>query len=59
MRTGTIAQQQEYRQVLSQVYWYMQQNNSRYAFILRDVELVPINRLVVGSGNLEVSDPIP
>jgi len=59
MRTGTIAQQQEYRQVLAQVYWYMRQNNSRYAFILTDVELVAIKRLVVGSGNLEVSDPIP
>src|SRR5271155_1504793 len=59
MRTGTIEQRREYRQVLGQVYWYMRQNNSRYAFILTDVELVAIKRLAVGSGNLEVSAPIP
>ncbi|EGE79241.2 hypothetical protein BDDG_02179 [Blastomyces dermatitidis ATCC 18188] len=47
----------EYKQVLSQVNFYMKQHNARYGFVLTDTELVPIKRLD-GNGNLLVAQPI-
>lgn len=48
----------EYRQVLSQVNFYMKQHNARYGFVLTDTELVPIKRLDA-NGNLLVARAIP
>lgn len=47
----------EYKQVLSQVNFYMKQHNARYGFVLTDTELVPIKRLD-GNGNLLVAQSI-
>jgi hypothetical protein len=57
MRTGTTWQRHQYRQVLSQVNWYMRQHGSRYGFVLTDIELVAIQRLD-DNGNLLVSNSI-
>lgn len=48
----------EFKQVLSQVNFYMKQHHTRYSFILTDRELVAVRRLDRG-GNLELSDSIP
>lgn len=48
----------EFKQVLSQVNFYMLQHHTRYSFILTDLELVAIRRLD-RNGNLEVSTSIP
>lgn len=47
----------EFKQVLSQVNFYMVQHHARYGFVLTDRELVAIRRLD-GNGNLELSDSI-
>ncbi|OJD21070.1 hypothetical protein ACJ73_07593 [Blastomyces percursus] len=47
----------EFYQVLSQVNYYMKQNNARYGFVLTDTELVPIKRLD-GNGRLLLAQPI-
>ncbi|OJD09777.1 hypothetical protein AJ78_08933 [Emergomyces pasteurianus Ep9510] len=56
-RTGTPSQQREFRQVLSQVNWYMKQHISRYGVVITDLEMVAIRRLD-DNGNLELSAPI-
>ncbi|KKZ61735.1 hypothetical protein EMCG_03764 [[Emmonsia] crescens] len=43
----------EYRQVLSQVNFYMKQNDARYSFIITDTELVPVKR-VSENGHLTI-----
>lgn len=48
----------EYKQVLSQVNFYMKQHKARYGFILTDAELVPIKRLN-SNGDLLVAQAIP
>jgi hypothetical protein len=48
----------EFKQVLSQVNFYMKQHHTRYSFILTDRELVAVRRLD-RSGNLELSNSIP
>lgn len=48
----------EFKQVLSQVNFYMKQHHARYSFILTDRELVAIRRLD-RNGNLELSASIP
>ncbi|KAF4199010.1 hypothetical protein CNMCM8694_006763 [Aspergillus lentulus] len=48
----------EFKQVLSQVNFYMKQHNTRYGFILTDCELVAVRRLD-RNGNLELSASIP
>lgn len=48
----------EFKQALSQVNWYMRQQNTRYGFILTDRELVAIRRRDV-HGSLELSESIP
>ena len=48
----------EFKQVLSQVNFYMKQHHARYGFILTDRELVAIRRLD-RNGNLDLSDSIP
>ncbi|KAL2847039.1 hypothetical protein BJX68DRAFT_268339 [Aspergillus pseudodeflectus] len=58
MQFGSPTEQAEYRQALSQVNWYMKQNQTRYGFIMTDHELVAIRRLD-DNGNLELSPPIP
>ncbi|KAJ9226839.1 hypothetical protein DTO027B5_2055 [Paecilomyces variotii] len=50
--------QNEFKQVLSQVNFYMKQHHARYSFILTDAELVAIRRLD-RNGNLELSPSIP
>ncbi|KAL3472468.1 hypothetical protein BJX99DRAFT_235404 [Aspergillus californicus] len=50
--------QTEFKQVLSEVNFYMKQHHARYGFILTDCELVAIRRLD-GNGNLELSGSIP
>jgi len=48
----------EFKQVLSQVNFYMKQHHTRYSFILTDREFVAVRRLD-RDGNLELSDSIP
>ncbi|KAF5854837.1 hypothetical protein ETB97_011116 [Aspergillus alliaceus] len=48
----------EFKQVLSQVNFYMRQHNTRYGFVLTDCELVAVRRLD-RNGNLELSASIP
>ncbi|KAL1845564.1 hypothetical protein Plec18170_009699 [Paecilomyces lecythidis] len=50
--------QMEFKQVLSQVNFYMRQHHARYGFILTDAELVAVRRLD-RNGNLELSASIP
>lgn len=49
--------QRKFRQPLSQVNWYMGQNNAQYGFLLTNNELVAIRR--IDNGMLELSDSIP
>lgn len=51
-------QAKEYRQVLSQVNFYMKQNGARYGFIITDTELVPVKRLSE-NGHVAVATAIP
>ncbi|RAH64708.1 uncharacterized protein BO66DRAFT_335634, partial [Aspergillus aculeatinus CBS 121060] len=48
----------EYKQVLSQVNYYMIQHQARYGFILTNRELVAIRRLD-NHGNLQLAAPVP
>ncbi|KAK2810238.1 hypothetical protein FQN50_003208 [Emmonsiellopsis sp. PD_5] len=48
----------EYRQVLSQINFYMKQNGARYGFIITDTELVPVKRLSE-NGHVAVATAIP
>lgn len=48
----------EFRQVLSQLNWYMGQHQARYGFILTDRELVVVRRLDA-NGYLELAPSIP
>ena len=48
----------EFKQVLSQVNFYMKQHHARYGFIITDRELVAIRRLDM-NGNLDLSASIP
>lgn len=48
----------EFRQVLSQVNFYMKQHHARYGFVLTDRELVVFRR-TDRNGHLELADPIP
>jgi hypothetical protein len=58
-RTTTDAQDaREYKQVLSQLNYYMVQNKTKYGFIVTDTELVPVKRLAQ-SGHLAVGNAIP
>lgn len=50
--------QTEFKQVLSQINFYMLQHHARYGFILTDAELVAVRRLD-RNGNLELSASIP
>lgn len=49
---------QQYRQVLSQVNFYMNQHGSRYGFILTDQELLAFRKLN-NDGNLEIAASVP
>ncbi|PYI31877.1 hypothetical protein BP00DRAFT_446105 [Aspergillus indologenus CBS 114.80] len=49
--------QKEFKQVLSQVNYYMKQHHTRYGFVITDQELVAIKRLN-RDGELQVSDSI-
>lgn len=53
-----LADRREYKQVLAQVNFYMDQHNARHGFILSDVELVAVKRLD-RNGRLAVATPIP
>ncbi|RAH86023.1 hypothetical protein BO86DRAFT_415533 [Aspergillus japonicus CBS 114.51] len=50
--------QKEFKQILSQVNYYMKQHHTRYGFVITDQELVAIKRLN-RDGELQVSDSIP
>ncbi|KAL4936943.1 hypothetical protein BDV06DRAFT_216270 [Aspergillus oleicola] len=50
--------QNEYKQVLSQVNWYMGQHHARYGFVLTNNELMAVKRLDT-NGRLAVSASIP
>ncbi|PGH33761.1 hypothetical protein GX50_03418 [[Emmonsia] crescens] len=54
----TPSKRTEFKQVLSQVNFYMKQHHARYSFILTDRELVAVRRLD-RNGNLQLSDSIP
>ncbi|KAK2749726.1 hypothetical protein FQN55_002962 [Onygenales sp. PD_40] len=51
-------QAREYRQVLSQINFYMKQNGARYGFVITDTELVPVKRLSE-DGHVAVATAIP
>ncbi|KAJ5707371.1 hypothetical protein N7488_007172 [Penicillium malachiteum] len=53
-----LADRREYKQVLAQVNFYMDQHNARHGFVLSDIELVAVKRLD-GNGRLAVATPIP
>ncbi|PYH96883.1 hypothetical protein BO71DRAFT_417476 [Aspergillus ellipticus CBS 707.79] len=53
-----LADQREYKQVLAQLNFYMEQHNARHGFILSDAELVAVKRLD-GNGRLAVATSIP
>lgn len=50
--------QNVFKQVLSEVNWYMKQHRARYGFVLTNTELVAIRRLD-DHGRLELSTPVP
>ncbi|RAK86068.1 hypothetical protein BO79DRAFT_271216, partial [Aspergillus costaricaensis CBS 115574] len=50
--------QTQFLQALSQINWYMEQNETQYGFILTDRELVAIKRLD-DDGRLELSETVP
>ncbi|KAJ5808833.1 hypothetical protein N7474_010102 [Penicillium riverlandense] len=52
-----LADQREYKQVLAQVNFYMDQHNARHGFILSNLELVAIKRLD-RDGRLAVATPV-
>lgn len=54
----SVAIQDEYKQVLSQVNFYMDQHGARYGFVLTNTEFVAVKRLD-GKGRLAVANPIP
>lgn len=58
MAMGSPTERREFKQVLSEVNWYMRQQNSRYGFVVTDLEMVAIRRLD-DNGRLELSTPIP
>ncbi|KKZ68117.1 hypothetical protein EMCG_06227 [[Emmonsia] crescens] len=51
------AMRREFYQVLSQINYYMKQNNTQYGFILTDTELILIKWLD-GNGRLQLTQPI-
>lgn len=53
----SLADQREYKQVLAQVNFYMDQHRARYSFLLTNVELVAVKRLN-SDGSLAVATPI-
>lgn len=57
MAAGTNNERREYRQVFSQLNWYLKQHRARYGFILTDEELVAVKRLD-NNGNLLLSQSI-
>ncbi|PYH97915.1 hypothetical protein BO71DRAFT_395740 [Aspergillus ellipticus CBS 707.79] len=50
-------EQTQFRQVLSQINWYMDQHETRYGFLLTDCEMVAIKRLD-DEGRLELSESV-
>jgi hypothetical protein len=52
-----LPDRREYKQVLGQVNFYMDQHNARHGFILSDVELVAVKRLD-RNGRLAVATPV-
>ncbi|KKZ60906.1 hypothetical protein EMCG_00667 [[Emmonsia] crescens] len=54
----TPSKRTEFKQVLSQVNFYMKQHHACYSFILTNRELVAVRRLD-RNGNLQLSDSIP
>lgn len=52
-----LADRREYKQVLAQVNFYMDQHNARYGFILSNSELVAVKRLD-RDGHLAVARPV-
>ncbi|PYI09803.1 hypothetical protein BO78DRAFT_394685 [Aspergillus sclerotiicarbonarius CBS 121057] len=48
----------EYKQVLAQVNFYMNQHGARYGFIISDTEMVPVQRLEQ-KGHMAVATAIP
>ena len=52
------ADQNKYKQVLSQVNFYMKQHGARYGYILTNTEFVAVKRLN-SNGRLAVANPIP
>ncbi|PYH81976.1 hypothetical protein BO82DRAFT_354145 [Aspergillus uvarum CBS 121591] len=53
-----LPDQREYRQVLAQVNFYMEQHHTQYGSILSDAELVAVKRLD-DNGRLAVATSIP
>ncbi|KAH1584724.1 hypothetical protein KXV73_002126, partial [Aspergillus fumigatus] len=58
INSNQIRHQNKYKQVLSQVNFYMKQHGARYRYILTNTELVAVKRLN-NNGRLAVANPIP
>ncbi|KAK9242086.1 hypothetical protein V1506DRAFT_548608 [Lipomyces tetrasporus] len=52
-----LADQREYKQVLAQLNFYLDQHDARHGFILSDAELVAIRRLG-RNGRLAIAAPV-
>lgn len=48
-RKGTDSEQTGFKKVLAQVNYYMEQNDTRYGFVLTNVKLVAIRQTAYGS----------
>ncbi|PYI09834.1 hypothetical protein BO78DRAFT_307386 [Aspergillus sclerotiicarbonarius CBS 121057] len=59
LHSTEVADQIEYRQVLSQVNWYMRQHKSHYGYILTNTEFVAVRRVEETNGRLALATPIP
>ncbi|KAK3191484.1 hypothetical protein K4F52_002299 [Lecanicillium sp. MT-2017a] len=49
--------ERDFRKVIAQINFYMEQHNTRYGFILTDLELVAVKR--IGKGHVAISKSIP
>lgn len=56
--SASLSDQKDYKQVLAQVKFYMDQHHARHAFILTNAKFVAVKRLD-GNGRLALADAIP
>ncbi|RAL01435.1 uncharacterized protein BO80DRAFT_473666 [Aspergillus ibericus CBS 121593] len=58
-RSTVPADMIEYKQVLSQLNWYIRQHKARYGHILTNTEFVAVKRVEETNGRLALASPIP